>query len=137
MKEDLIILLDDDGNEYAYEHIETVEMDGNEYVLLARYEEADDHGKCCCGRDPAVENIEAAGDIVFNIEDEDEDEYNDDDDTDEGSDDGEYEETEVVIMKVVHGDNGEDSFADIEDEEELEAVFEEFKIRMGDEFDFE
>lgn len=136
MKEDLIILLDDDGNEYAYEHIETVEMNGNEYVLLARYEEADNHCECCSAHDPAVEKIEAAGDI-FNIEDEDEDEYDEDDDADEGSDDGEYEETEVVIMKVVHGDNGEDSFADIEDEDELEAVFEEFKIRMGDEFDFE
>jgi uncharacterized protein YrzB (UPF0473 family) len=43
---------------------------------------------------------------------------------------------EVLILKIEHNEEGEDSFISVEDEGELNMVFEEFKVRMEDEFDF-
>lgn len=48
----------------------------------------------------------------------------------------EEEEGEVVILEVKESE-GEEEFLPVEDDEELNAVFEEFKERMKDEFDFE
>lgn len=47
----------------------------------------------------------------------------------------EDEEGEVVILQVAEV-NGEEEFLPVEDENELNAVFEEFKERMKDEFEF-
>lgn len=44
---------------------------------------------------------------------------------------------EVVILKVEVDENDEESYVSIEDETELDQVFEEFKARYQDEFDFE
>jgi uncharacterized protein YrzB (UPF0473 family) len=90
-RDDIVTLIDENGEEVEFEHIDTVEMNGNEYVILAAMEE-------------------------------------------EESDDQEEEE-EVIILKVEHNENGEDTFATIEDEEELDAVFEEFQVHMEEEFD--
>lgn len=49
----------------------------------------------------------------------------------------EEEEGEVVILQVKESEDGEEEFLPVEDEAELNAVFEEFKERMKDEFDFE
>ena len=89
-RDDLVILVGEDGEEVEFEHIDTIEMNGNEYVVLI----------------PATEQ---------------EDEEVD----------------EVVILKVEHNDDGEDSFVTVDDEEELNNVFEEFKTRMEEEYEFE
>ena len=44
---------------------------------------------------------------------------------------------EVVILKVDHNADDEDSFVTVDDEDELNEVFEEFKARMEDEYDFD
>lgn len=89
-RDDLVVLVGEDGEEVEFEHIDTIEMNGNEYVVLI----------------PATEQ---------------EDEEVD----------------EVVILKVEHNDDGEDSFVTVDDEEELNTVFEEFKTRMEEEYEFE
>ncbi|EMS69785.1 Protein of unknown function (DUF1292) [Ruminiclostridium cellobioparum subsp. termitidis CT1112] len=89
-RDDIVILVGEDGEEVEFEHIDTIEMNGNEYVVLLPVEDQ--------------ENEEA---------------------------------DEVVILKVDHGDDGEDSFVTVDDEDELNNVFEEFKTRMEEEYDFE
>ena len=90
-RDDIVILVDENGDEVEFEHIDTIDMNGNEYVVLVP--------------------------------------YNEDADEDE-----EQDEEEVVILKVEHSESGEDSFVTVEDEEELDAVFEEFQQHMDDEF---
>jgi uncharacterized protein YrzB (UPF0473 family) len=91
-RDDLVVLIDEDGNEVEFEHLDTIEMDEKEYVVLLPVDQ----------------------------------EENDEEDIEE-----------VVILRIEHNEDGEDSFASVEDEEELQAVFEEFKLRMEDEFDFD
>lgn len=43
---------------------------------------------------------------------------------------------EVVILKSEEDENGEEDFYGVEDDEVLEAVFNIFKNRFSDEFDF-
>ncbi len=83
-------MVGEDGEEVEFEHIDTIEMNGNEYVVLLPVEDQ--------------ENEEV---------------------------------DEVVILKVDHGEDGEDSFVTVDDEDELNSVFEEFKTRMEEEYDFE
>lgn len=90
-RDDIVVLIGEDGEEVEFEHIDTVELNGNEYVVLLPLEEDDE-----------------------------------DDEVDE-----------VIILKVEHNDDGEDSFVTVEDEDELNNVFEEFKARMEEEYDFE
>jgi uncharacterized protein YrzB (UPF0473 family) len=47
------------------------------------------------------------------------------------------EEGEVVILQVKTLENEEEEYLPVEDENELNAVFEDFKERMKDEYDFE
>lgn len=89
-RDDLVILVGEDGEEVEFEHIDTIEMNGNEYVVLLPVEEQ--------------ENEEV---------------------------------DEVVILKVDHNEDSEDSFVTVDDEDELNSVFEEFKTRMEEEYDFE
>ncbi len=89
-RDDIVVLVGEDGEEVEFEHIDTIEMNGNEYVVLLPVEEQ--------------ENEEV---------------------------------DEVVILKVDHNEEGEDSFVTVDDEEELNNVFEEFKTRMEEEYDFE
>ncbi|EPR11985.1 DUF1292 domain-containing protein [Ruminiclostridium papyrosolvens] len=89
-RDDIVVLLGEDGEEVEFEHLDTIEMDGNEYVILLPLEEQ--------------ENEEV---------------------------------DEVVILKIEHNEDGEDSFITVDDEEELNRVFEEFKTRMEDEYDFD
>ncbi len=45
---------------------------------------------------------------------------------------------DVIILEIIPSDNSEDDeYISVEDEELLNAVFEEFKNRNADEFDFE
>lgn len=92
-RDDIVVLVDENGDEVQFEHLDTIEMDDNEYVILL----------------PVSETGETQ---------------------EEGAVD------EVVILKIEHNDEGEDSFVSVEDEEELNAVFDEFKTRMEEEYDF-
>lgn len=89
-RDDIVVLVDENGEEVEFEHIDTIEMNDSEYVVLAPYTEEE---------------------------------------TDEETD-----EEEIIILKVDHNENGEDSFVTVEDEDELDAVFEEFQARMEEEF---
>ncbi len=88
-RDDIVVLIDENGEEVEFEHIDTIEMKDNEYVVLAPL---------------------------------DEDQEND------------QEEEEVIILKVEHNENGEDSFVTIEDDDELDEVFNEFQSRIEEEF---
>jgi uncharacterized protein YrzB (UPF0473 family) len=88
-RDDIVVLVDENGEEVEFEHIDTIELNGNEYVVLAPLEEEDSD---------------------------------------------EQEEEEVIILKIEHGEDGEDSFVTVEDEDELDEVFEEFQARMEEEF---
>ena len=89
-RDDVVILVDENGEEVEFEHLDTVELNGNEYVVLL----------------PKAESEE------------------------------EKDIDEVVILKIEHGEE-EDSFVSVEDDDELDAVFEEFRVRMEDEFEFD
>lgn len=88
-RDDIIVMVDENGDEVEFELIETIEMNGNEYVILAPLDEED-------------------------VDDQDEE--------------------EVIILKVEHGEDGEDTFVTIEDDDELDEVFNEFQARMEEEF---
>lgn len=90
-RDDLVILVDENGEEVEFEHLDTIDFNGNEYVVLLPF--------------------------------------------DRNTEDNEVD--EVVILKIEHSDDGEDSFVSVDDDDELDAVFEEFKARMEEEFDFE
>lgn len=89
-RDDLVVLVDENGDEVEFEHLDTIEMNGSEYVVLLPVSEEG-------------EEDEQAAD-------------------------------EVVILKIDHNENGEDSFVTVEDDEELEAVFSEFQSRMEEEY---
>lgn len=91
-RDDIIVLIGEDGEEVEFEHLDTIEMNGNEYVVLLPLDE----------QEGETEDVD-----------------------------------EVVILKVDHSGDEEDSFVTVDDEDELNEVFEEFKARMEDEFDFE
>ncbi len=91
-RDGIVVLVDENGEEVEFEHLDTIEMNGSEYVVL----------------------------LPLEMEEEEEES-----DTDE-----------VLILKIEHNEEGEDSFISIDDESELNMVFEEFKVRMEDEFDF-
>ena len=86
---EIITLEDDLGNEQDFEFLDTVEYEGEEYIVLL----------------PA--------------------------------DAGEDDQNEVMILKVESLDDENESYAGIDDEEVLQAVFDIFKERYKDDFDFE
>lgn len=83
--DDIVVLVDEDGQEVEFEHLDTIEMNGNEYVVL----------------------LPLAGDEVAEAD-------------------------EVIILKIERSAEGEDNFITVDDEEELNEVFEEFQDRMDD-----
>lgn len=89
-RDDLVVLVDENGEEVEFEHLDTIELNGSEYVVLLPYEQEDDGSGM----------------------------------------------EEVVILKIERNEDGDDSFLTIEDDDELDAVFEQFKIRMEEEFEF-
>lgn len=93
-RDDVVVLVDENGEETEFEHLDTIEMNGNEYVVLLPLDEAGEEEQ----------------DI-------------DEDDIDE-----------VVILKIEHYD-GEDSFVSVEDDDELDAVFEEFRERIEEDYE--
>lgn len=92
-RDDIVVLIDEDGEEEEFEFIDSIEVNGKEYVILSPVSEDEDE--------------------LFDIEE------------------------EIVILKVEMNEDGEESYVTIEDENELDAVFEEFKMRMEDGFAFD
>lgn len=93
-RDDILVLIDENGEEEEFEYIDSIQMDGNEYIVLTPLSQG---------------------------------EQNEDEDFEE----------EVVILRVDATKSGEESFVTIDDEDELDAVFEEFKNRMEEEFTLE
>jgi uncharacterized protein YrzB (UPF0473 family) len=107
-KDDLIILIDENGNEVEAEYLDTIEYRGNSYVVLL----------------PKDELEHAYG------EDEPEHAHGEDEDCD-------CEEV-IILKIEQDADGDEDAFVAIEDEEEQNAVFEIFTRHMEEtEFDEE
>ncbi|MFZ5987708.1 MAG: DUF1292 domain-containing protein [Bacillota bacterium] len=90
-RDDLVVLVDENGEEVEFEHLDTIDFNGSEYVVLLPVDQADEEADM----------------------------------------------EEVVILKIEHGPNGEDSFITVDDDSELDAVFEEFKTRLEEEYEFE
>ena len=84
---EIITLEDDLGNEQDFEFLDTVEYEGEEYIVLLPVDEE--------------------------------------------------EQSEVMILKVESLDDENESYAGIDDEDILQAVFDIFKERYKDDFDFE
>jgi len=86
-REDIIELIDEDGNEVSFEHLMTLEHDGKAYICLAP--------------------IEPMEDVA---------------------------EDELVIMRIETDEDGNDYYATVDTEEELDAVFEKYlEIAEADE----
>ncbi len=92
-RDDVIVLVNENGEEESFRHLDTIEMNDNKYVVLSPLSQYDDGG----------ENDE--------VED-------------------------IVILKLQQGDDGEDTLVVVEEDDEIEAVFEEFRSRVEDEYDF-
>lgn len=84
---EIITLEDDLGNEKDFEFLDTVEYDGDEYIILL----------------PAEEE----------------------------------EQNEVMILRIESVDDENENYVGIDDEEVLQKVFDIFKDRYKDDFDFE
>ena len=95
-RDDILVLIDENGEEEKFEYLDSIHLDGNEYIVLS----------------PLNQN---------------EQEYDEDDEFVE----------EVVILKVDTKENGEESFVSVDDEDDLDAVFEEFKNRMEEDYGYE
>ncbi|MBQ7219037.1 MAG: DUF1292 domain-containing protein [Ruminococcus sp.] len=84
---EIITLEDDLGNEKDFEFLDTVEYDGDEYIVLLPVDEE--------------------------------------------------EQDEVMILRVESLNDEDETYAGIDDEEVLQAVFDIFKDRYKDDYDFE
>ncbi len=86
-REDIIELVDEDGQEVSFEHLMTLEHEGKVYICLVPVEPMED-----------------------------------------------VEEDELVIMRIETDDEGNDYYATIDNDEELDAVFEKYlEIAEADE----
>lgn len=86
-REDVIELVDEEGQEVAFEHLMTLEHEGKAYICLVPVEPMED-----------------------------------------------VEEDELVIMRIENDEEGNDFYATIDDEAELDAVFEKYlEIAEADE----
>ncbi len=84
---EIIELIDENGKPVRFEHLMTVEYEGDPYVLLVPIDDVED-----------------------------------------------VDEDEVIILRIEKGDDGEDAYVGIEDEELLEKVFERYlEIAEADE----
>ncbi len=85
--DNIVYLSDENGNEVAFEFLDLIEYQGDEYVVLLPTDEDDDAG-------------------------------------------------EVVILKVEEIGDDQESYVSVDDDETLQAVFQVFKDKFSDEFNF-
>lgn len=90
---DLVTLVDEDGVETCFEHLDSLEYNGVVYVALVP------------ASDEPEDIIEATG--------------------------------ELVVLKNVKDEDGEDVLVTIDDEEEYDNIVMAFEARLEDDFDFE
>lgn len=89
-RENIIVLVDEQGEELKFEVLDIIEYKENEYAVGVEADLPEDE-----------------------------------------------EDSSVLIMRIVHANDEEDILEPINDEKELNAVFEIFKDHMDDEFEFE
>ena len=89
-RDDILVLVDEKGEEVEFEYLDTMSMNGAEYAILLPLEEDED-----------------------------------------------AETEEVVILKLDKDESGEDSFISVDDQNELHEVFEAFKKKVQEQYDFE
>lgn len=92
-RDDVLVLIDEKGEEIEFEYLDTIEMDGMEYAVLLPVDDSDDEE--------------------------------------------ETETEEVVILKLDKDEAGEDSFVSVDDEAELQKVFDAFKKKVQEQYNFE
>lgn len=85
----ILELIDEEGNTVPFEHLDTVQIDNNDYIICIPY------------------------------------------------DDEEEEVTEIVMFKIDKDVNSENCLSQVVDEELAEKIYDEFKKRNADKFDFE
>lgn len=101
-EDNLIQLIDEDGQELNFEHIMTFDYEGKQYIVLTP---ADDEYY-----DDDDDNIDELAELD-GVDESDIDEY---DDEDEG---------ELIILEVSKDENGEDLFLSIEDDDLLDELY--------------
>ena len=89
-RDDILVLVDEKGEEVEFEYLDTMSMNDAEYAILLPLEEDED-----------------------------------------------AETEEVVILKLDKDESGEDSFISVDDQNELHEVFEAFKKKVQEQYDFE
>lgn len=84
----ILELIDEEGNTVPFEHLDTVQVDGMDYIICIPYDDED-------------------------------------------------EVTEIAMFKIDKDANSEDCLSQVEDEDIAARVYDEFKRRNKDNFDFE
>ena len=92
---DFVTLIDEDGNEVEFEHIDTVEYNGVTYLAFI----------------PAEISIEEDAEVVIMQI------------VEENGEESVEEDAEVIIMQVVTDENGEELLEGVEDDDIADAVF--------------
>ena len=116
-EDSFIQLVDDDGEEFNFEHVMTFDYNDKKYIVLTPCEEFPEEdedeeaeeGCCCCGHDHDGEEECDCGCDCEDCE----------------------EEAELIILEVVPGEDGTDTFLSIEDDDELDEVYNVF-LEMAD-----
>lgn len=147
---EIMKLSTEDGDEVDFTMLDTIEYQGDSYIVLVPLdedEEGDDDGQDGEETDESDGTASDAyaydepGDDDAGDDDGEDDEVDEGDADDEDDDYDEYdgEETvEVVILKVVPGEDGdEDEYETVDDDETLDALFELFHDRHVGEYEFE
>lgn len=143
-RDEIILMIDENGEEIEAEYIDTIEYRGSEYVVLLPLDEGADDGD---DMDDEEANARDGDDADGDASDSDDDSGNGAADSADGGgacrhshEDGECdcEEEEVIILRVEYNaEKNEETFVAIDDEAEQEAVFEIFTKRMEEEEDSE
>ncbi len=143
---EIMKLSTEDGDEVDFTMLDTIEYQGDSYIVLVPLdedEEGDDDGQDGEETDESDGTASDAyaydepGDDGDEVDDEDDEGDADDEDDDYDEYDGE-ETVEVVILKVVPGEDGdEDEYETVDDDETLDALFELFHDRHVGEYEFE
>ena len=111
-EDNLIQLVDEDGEEFDFEHIMTFDYQDKQYIVLMpvddEYYESDD------------EDDEDDEDELAELDGADEDDFDDYDDEDE---DGEDDDGEIIILEVVKDEEGNDVYLSIEDDDLLDELY--------------
>ncbi len=103
-EDNLIQLIDEDGQELNFEHIMTFDYEEKQYIVLTPVDEA--------YYDEDDEDAEEELAELDGAQEEDFDEYDEDD-----------EEGELIILEVAQDDDGNDVFLSIEDDDLLDELY--------------